>query len=529
MVHGVAIGLAVVAGALRVWGLKWGLPDATHLFSYHPDEYHSLRGLLSLVTTGDLNPHFFNYGSLYLYLVSAAAMLAHGGLLFSLTTENLPDALRMWTLDARVVTVVAAVATIIVVFLFARRILGDFGGIVSALLLAAAPLHVLNSHYGTVDVTQALFVALALLFSVRLGKSGRWQDCAWAGAMAGLAASTKYSGIAVVVAPLVVLLLTARGRARKLLIVLGCAALAFALTSPFTFLAWAEAKQHIAFELQHMRYGEPLEVAAEPSGLLFHAKNLLAPGAGPVVVLAVIGVALAFARKRRELLPIAVFAVLWTVMIATAKVRYARYEVPLLPVLVILGTVPIAALFDAGRWRRSLAYVLALICLVPPLYWSVQVCSGLARLDPRAQALATILQITPRDATVGLVRDPWFDVPPVDYCNGGTILRQNPVWRIYQRPVRELVITDFDGLALAAERPRGFVLSEFNSRAGLLAGDETVINFVSALLGSYLRCDRYGGLPLDYVPWELASDWLYPWPEIQIYLRKDAAMAPGGE
>ena len=52
MVHGVAIGLAVVAGALRVWGLKWDLPDATHLFSYHPDEYHSLRGLLSLATAG---------------------------------------------------------------------------------------------------------------------------------------------------------------------------------------------------------------------------------------------------------------------------------------------------------------------------------------------------------------------------------------------------------------------------------------------------------------------------------------------
>ena len=324
-----------------------------------------------------------------------------------------------------------------------------------------------------------------------------------------------------------VVLLTARGRARKLLIVLGCAALAFALTSPFTFLAWSEAKEDIAYELQHMREGEPLEVAAEPSALLFHAKNLLAPGAGPVVILAVIGVALAFARKRRELLPIAVFALLWAVMIATAKVRYARYEVPLLPVLVILGTVPIAALFDAGRWRRSLAYVLALICLVPPLYWSMQVCSGLARLDPRAQALATILQITPRDATVGLIRDPWFDVPALDYCNGGRVLRRN--FSMYQRPLRELVITGFDPQVLTAERPHTFVLSEFNSRAGLLAGDERVVNFAGALLGSYRRQDRYGGRPLGHVPWELASDWLYPWPEIQIYVRKDVAAATGGE
>jgi len=532
------IALVVVAACVRIWGLRWGLPDSTHLFSYHPDEYHSLRGLLSLALSGDLNPHFFNYGSLYLYLVSAAGVLGHGVLISSLSLETLPEALRAWTLDARVVSVLAGVLTVVTVYVVARRVWSSLLAACCALLLALAPLHVLNSHYGTVDVTQTLFVALTLLFSVRLVESGRWQDCVWAGLAVGLAASTKYSGLLVVVAPLTAIVLSwgnrASGRcasdaARKMLIVLGAAVVAFALTSPFTFLAWSEAKQDILYELQHMRVGEPLAVAAEPNGLWFHAKNLLAPGAGPIVVLALVGWAMVVVRRHRQLLPIAAFACLWTVMMSLANVRYTRYEVALLPALVVLGAYPLALLLRCQRSYRWAGYLLVGVCVVPILLWTGQVCSGLARCDPRAEAAQEILRITPADGRIGVVREPWFGVPPVDYCNGGAGLRRNPLWRLYRRPVRELVITDLNQELLSTQAPHTFVLSEFNSRAGLLAGDARTTGFVLALLTSYEMQARYGGLPLSFVPWELGSDWLYPWPQIQIFVRKSLSSATGGE
>ncbi len=531
------VGLVVVAACARIWGLRWGLPDSTHLFSYHPDEYHSLRGLLSLALSGDLNPHFFNYGSLYLYLVSAAGVLGHGLLISSLSLETIPEALRLWTLDARVVSVLAGVLTVVTVYVLARRVWSNLPAVCCALLLALAPLHVLNSHYATVDVTQTLFVALVLLFSVRLAESGRWQDCVWAGLMVGLAASTKYSGLLVVVAPLTAIVLSCGNKAsgcrgseaaKKMLIVLGTAVLGFALTSPFTFLAWSEAKQGILHELQHMHVGEPLAVAAEPNAFWFHAKNLLAPGAGPIVALALVGWAMAVVRRHRQLLPIAVFACLWAVMTGLANVRYARYEVALLPALVILGIYPIAQLLRARRGYRWAGYLLIAVCVVPLLLWTGQVCSSLVRCDARGEAAEEILRVTPRDARIGLVRDPWFDVPPVDYCNGGTVLRQNPLWRLYHRPVRDLVITGLDQELLSAQAPHTFVLSGFSSRAGLMAGDAATISFVSALLSDYQRRAYYGGLPLSFVPWELGSDWLYPWPEIQIFVRKSSPTA-GGE
>ncbi len=528
------VAILVVAAGLRLWGLRWGLPDSTHLFSYHPDEYHSLRGLFSLVG-GSLNPHFFNYGSLYLYLVAVAAVVSPGALLtgsapWALSIEGLPDALRVWTLDARIVSVLAALVTVAAVYWLTRRVLANPWALLSAGFLAAMPLHVLHSHYGTVDVTQALFVTLSLLFSVRIVQEGGWKNYVWAGLAAGLAASTKYNGAVVIVAPLLATFLARpapsshrtplRHQSVKLLSILLCAGVGFVATSPYTLLAWNEAKRGILFELRHIQVGEPLAILAEPSGLLFHIKNLLAPGVGPLLIMAAVGLVMVIAQRRRALYPLVVFVVIWAVMISVANVRYARYEVPLLPALAVLSAVPLQKLFTVGRLWRGVGYALIALCLAVGLMWSAQVSAGLATRGPHAPALATVLEQTPPKATVGLVQEPWFDIPPVDYCNGGQVIRSLPLWQQYRRPLRNIVVTGFDVRRLRETSPHTFVLSGFTYRDGLRGGDPMTVQFITQLLQQYQRIVRLGGLPLVAVPWEVASDWLYPWPEIDIYVRK---------
>jgi len=519
----VVVAIVVGGAALRLWGLDWGLPDATHLFSYHPDEYHSLRGLFSLAQ-GSLNPHFFNYGSLYLYLAAAAGIIGHG------FRYELPEALRLWTLDARIVSLLAAILTIIVVYWLTRRALGNLAALVACAFLATMPLHVLHSHYGTVDITQALFVSLCLLFSVRIVQQQAWKNCLWAGVMAGLAASTKYNGAVVIVAPIAALFLfgdncssqtddNGKRPVKLLAIVLG-AGVAFLLTSPYTVIAWSEAKRDILFEMRHMRAGELSAVLAEPSGLLFHLKNMLAPGAGLVLILAIVGMVMALSQRRRSLYPLAVFAIVWMIMISVAKVRYTRYEMPLLPALAALGAVPVSALFGRRGALRGLGYMLLVVSLGINLFWSGQISSALAKSDPRAHALRIVLVQTPPGSRIGLIQEPWFDIPPVDYCNGGRIIRSLPLWRSYHRPRRELVVTGFDATTLRDSRPHSFVLSEFTFRDGLRGGDPQIVGFVTQLLRDYQQQARVGGLPLTAVPWEVGLDWLYPWPEIHIYVHQ---------
>src|SRR5438093_3570673 len=59
------LGLFVVVGLLaRVWSVSYGLPDL-----YHPDEPRIVERAVRF-HAGDLNPHFFNWPSLYMYLLS---------------------------------------------------------------------------------------------------------------------------------------------------------------------------------------------------------------------------------------------------------------------------------------------------------------------------------------------------------------------------------------------------------------------------------------------------------------------------
>ncbi len=529
------IAIMVLAAGLRLWGLTWGLPDSSHLFSYHPDEYHSLRGLFSFLIAGDFNPHFFNYGSLYLYLVIAVVLLFNPGAPLTAWNEQLlgkafgdpHELLRTWTLDARLLTLVAALVTVYVVYRLGRRLMNQTGGLLAAGLLAVAPLHVLLSHYATVDVTQTLFITLALYFSVRLIEHGDWRPVVWAGVCAGLAASTKYNGGSVLVAPLLAAALAPgpRGEPCGLVLVgkrwvalLGTALFAFALTSPYTFLAWDEAKPALGFEMIHMRAGEALAVAAEPSALWFHLRHLLWPGLGLALLLGLFGAGWVMARRERKWYPLVLFAAVWLVMISLAHVRYPRYELPLTVPLVLLSVVPLSALCRGravwpGLW--GLAAALALL-------GSLQVGLGLQQLDPRAEALAYITQMSGPQETVGLVGETWFADPPVDYCNGGQVLRSLPLWWQYRRPVRPLVITELQPSALRQQKPPLFLTTDFGVGEGLRAKDSVTVGFRSELEAKYRRVANFGGVPLSLRLWPLGPDWRYPWPEITIWQRIEA-------
>ena len=55
--------ILLFAAFLRFWGLRWGLP-----YEYQSEEYKIVKYALKM-GSGDLNPHFFEYPSLYLYFM----------------------------------------------------------------------------------------------------------------------------------------------------------------------------------------------------------------------------------------------------------------------------------------------------------------------------------------------------------------------------------------------------------------------------------------------------------------------------
>ncbi len=546
---------------MRLPGFLWGLPGPTHLFSYHPDEFHSLRGLLSL-TQGDLNPHFFNYGCLYLYGVAAVGTLIHPSLVVghlspATNPAYLPLALRVWTVDARLVSLLAGLASVLVVASAAQAL--GANGLWAGLTLAFMPLHALHCRYATVDVTLTLFVALAVWATVR-GKvlgAARARLYVWAGVFAGLAASTKYTGAVALLVPLAALVLDGSlGNTRRRLglsfACAGAALLAFALTSPYVFLGWSEASRDIFFEMQHMRAGEYPARAAEPSGLWFHAKWLTLGTAGlaPLGLVALLVAAAATRGSRAHWFPAVLLAVVILVMISSTGVRYARYEMPLLP-LAALGigwlagskrsrpdgadadeavqdTLPASERLELPAQpvnaARRAALGLALALLVAAAVHCLWLCLRLRAPDSRDVALRELVRRAEPSETVGVIWEPWFQGPPLDYCNGGQALRRNPFWRQFSRPVRPLVVVGYDVRVLYRERPDWFALSEVEERDFRRVGASPEL--WQALDAAYEPVGAWGKRPSEgLVPPSLnpPQDWLYPTMPIAVLRARAAA------
>lgn len=523
--------ILLLAALLRVVGIAWGLPGATHLFSYHPDEYHSLRGALSLLLLGDPNPHFFNYGSLYLYLVALGAALTGTVAPADLDFGGVVEVLHDWTLAARLITAFCGVLTVAVVYRTGEVLTGRRLALAAALALAVMPLHVLHSTYATVDVPQTLFVALALLAAVRIAQQGAPRGYLFAGLWAGLAAATKYSGALVLIAPVVAHLLPVEkdrpgGVARWSiwpLVPLVIALLAFVLTSPYTLLDWTHARADILYELNHMRLGEEPARSADPNGWVFHGRNLLVTtaGLGALALLGVVGLG-----RRRQLRPLGgplVFAAVWILVIGQANVRYLRYELPLTPLVALLAVGATFALWGRRPEWRLLALSLPTIAIGLGLGVSARLAYALrVTPDPRDLARDEVIRRVPPDRAVGMVWEPWFHSAPLDRCNGGQVLRRNPLWARYREPVRELRVTGLDPEQLQEAKPWAYVTSSFEVRDWQRVGDRNAAEFLRVLEQQYALAGVWTrAAPLDGLGgWQAPQDWLYPFPTVELRVRR---------
>ena len=183
--------ILLLALTLRVLGLFWGLPgDAGHNRApYHPDEheaYFEAENLYSAPT----EMTFVKGGAFYI----RTGWLARRGVERFVGLEDSRG--FAWTVVVlRVLSVVAGIGCVALVYLIGLRVGGERVGLVAAALLAVSPGSVLDSHYARPDVVMACLSAAALLLALR-ARTGARTALGFGGACAGLATATILSGVA---------------------------------------------------------------------------------------------------------------------------------------------------------------------------------------------------------------------------------------------------------------------------------------------------------------------------------------------
>lgn len=359
---------------LRLGGIGWGLPryDAALASgtavrsSFHPDEDKILRQLAQMrPEVWDFHPGDFGWGTLHTYLVGG--VLWGGRLMGAVehplrafreaTPGELPRVFRI----GRAVSAAFGVATLVPVFLLARRAAGPVAGLLAATVLAVSPLHVVHSQFLNADVALGFWIALATLC---LDRGVPWLS----GLTAGLALATKPS--AVFLLPAFVWVHVQRRPARAWAAYPALAA-GFLLGQPYALLApvdWWRALAHLA-----TRDGATGASMAEVTGQ--HAVSLALYGLGPVALI------LAVAGLRRTGLVVSAAAVCLLVSLPLSRYPMARYTLPVLPLLAVASGVRLS------QFPRRFRLALAALALVPALAVSLaQV--GLMRRPHTAQRAA---------------------------------------------------------------------------------------------------------------------------------------------
>ena len=354
-----ALGLIVLlTTALHLWGLVGDLPYAPDI-----DEPTFMGAAVGMLAHHTLNPGWFGHpGSTIIY--PSAALIE----VWYLAAKHLPpfahpmpgisrelvvDPMPFYVIG-RLVSAAYAVCTVVVAWLLGRRILGDLGGLLAALLVPATAIVIQYGQLMRSDTAGMFFAVLALWLAVRAMERGRGRDWVLTAIAIGLAISSRYI-FATLVAPYVVAAVlsvrwTRRGtlvegsRLRALvgpLAALLVVPIAFALTSPFVVL---EVRSFPIDGSVH-----PGADGLSPIGNLLWYIGTITPSIFGWAVLSVSAVGVvALVRSRPK--PAAVliaFVLSYLVGVSASPLHWDRYIIPLVPVVGVFMAAGVLAMASA--------------------------------------------------------------------------------------------------------------------------------------------------------------------------------------
>ena len=467
-------GIAFLGFALRLYGLDWDQMQARYGLllriyganyalgnNFHPDERqilfhvvqlswpHSLAQFLDAAAS-PLNPHFFAYGSLPLYLLATIGnLLSH----ISPTLANFANL----TLTGRVLNALFDTGTILLTGCLGLVLTSDRTpgrryawsvALLAAALVAFTPLQLQLSHFYTVDTMLLFFVTLTIFACVVLvdsDKPVRWSLIAGLGY--GLALATKFSA-----APLAVPLFVAlaiRWYRHGLFSIIEpfiyslCAALvSFLIAMPYALLDRTEFIQQVAVQGDLARGTLDLPYVRQFAGttpFIYQTQNMIVWGMGLMLGLAIIAGFLwlcwrVWKRNAGPWLVVLSWVVVYGAITGSFYVKFMRYMLPLYPFLTLMAASVLIELLRFSREREKsanssvagssilisgfvtfLPYLVIVLALAGTIFQGLALLNVYSQPNTRIQASRWIFQHLKPGSV--LTYEQWDDALPVTVDN----------------------------------------------------------------------------------------------------------------
>jgi len=366
------IGLAAitfVAALARFWAISFGLP---HLFA-RPDEDAIVAVALGIYRRGP-DPQWFLYPTLYIYLVAFGyevyyAVLAARGHALSAADFAGQLAANPWPffLTPRVLTAAMGTLSVPVLFLAARRLFDARTAWIAAALLAAAFLHVRDSHFGVADIpaTFATLVAFWAIVSAELDPRRAWRVMG-VGALCGVAASMKYNVVLIALPLFVRLARRAREtQAPPRAVAAACAAAAVGIAAgffagtPFAIVEPRRFYHALAMISTHLAGGHGPDLGR---GWSAHLRISLLYGLGlPMLAASLAGAAWLARARPADAAVVLAFPLTYYLAIGAGRTVFVRYIDPVVPFACLTAAFALGSLARAPGGRSSRVVIAALL------------------------------------------------------------------------------------------------------------------------------------------------------------------------
>ena len=359
----VPLSLFIVFLAVTLPGIAWGYPEG-----WHPDEI-VVRAIWVLRGEWQFSEINFDYPDLPQYV-----MLGLGKIVLALGCAEADIRVA-----ARVFSAVLAGLTIVITYMIARRISGNrcAAGLAGLILLCVSAMtH--NGRFAHNDTFIAFFSASAVLFLVIHAQTGG-RGWLYASFLAvGMAASSKYNGISLVIAPAAAYLVLQRHtlwkeplRAFETVFLGGILTfLGFALGTPKALFWMTYYFKRMMPALLHT--GNYARQPDSARGILGQYASF-AEGTGWLLFIlfaaallwAVYQAAQAWRRNEASLLAVLLLSILALDLPIMVSYNFAtRFFLPMYPLFAVLGALFIADVWKLERYRKVTGVFLGLVLLL---------------------------------------------------------------------------------------------------------------------------------------------------------------------
>ncbi len=443
--------IVITSIVLRVWGIDYDLP-----YIYHADEPVSITISRNMFVTGDLNPHFFGYSSLPLY-INALAYIPYYFLGKLVGVFQTPDDIRplvsltMGVTKApcptsvllhRLVSVIFGIGTVVVVFFIAKHITRKMSvGLLASLMVAISPSMVTHSRLATPNIYVVFFMLLAFLASILIYKQGKTWHYVAAGLCVGFTISSKYNGGLVLLTLILAHFLRYGKEAlkkKKFYLALFLCGVGFLLTTPFAILDFSNFYEDFVFHAQYYRIASHPGMEGDDT-LRWYLDYAWRTG-GVLYIFAILQILYGIYVGSKEIAILAIFPVVYSGYISTLNVRNDRTFIPLVPFLFIL-----AAWFLVCLWYKIKELpskklhnlsVIVFICLTIaalafPLARTIMDTLRLTTINSRETARVWCESNLPPGSKIALESYTPFLEPELFSVNGvGRMIDYEPEWYI---------------------------------------------------------------------------------------------------